>query len=72
MAPNKTIRQIYICHFCSVEHTDRSSLISHLTECQTIEPTLEKVRPPRLTKVDQQILQSMSKEKRSNLFHQRF
>ena len=56
-------RLIYICHFCHEEFLDRSSLLSHFVHCSSTRRLTnnhnpeEKLRLPRLSKTEQELLQ---------------
>ena len=63
------MRQCYICHLCYADFVDRHSLISHFSRCPINAPTHlkqdDKVRLPRLSKTEHQILHCKSESDRS-------
>jgi len=69
-------RSIYICHFCHEEFLDRSSLLSHFVHCSLSTRRLtnnhnpdEKLRLPRLTKTENEILQILKLRRLTSRIH---
>ncbi|CAF3449266.1 unnamed protein product [Rotaria socialis] len=79
MANSTTGNQIYICHFCSDEFTNRATLDVHFSQCEIRNPSKTPVKepvlsPPRLNQSQLDILEMLKlhpsyKKSTSNSFH---